>query len=170
MPNLQNFKGSSFCRSLGRSLGPKLRPNQDSVDLWCVVHQWPDSFWWDLSTHIWKKGQSSKTPKSVVGYGSEALGRVGYESWIWYILLPKYRLIRHFVHYEDPKQEILLSKWTKGREGRRAWQTLTRMGAGGNSKCGWRHPASQTILWCVGFVARLGHSLTFIRRNSSARS
>ena len=33
MPNLQNFKGSSFCRSLGRSLGPKLRPNQDSVDL-----------------------------------------------------------------------------------------------------------------------------------------
>ena len=34
MPNLQNFKGSSFCRSLGRSLGPKLRPNQDSVDLW----------------------------------------------------------------------------------------------------------------------------------------
>ena len=37
MPNLQNFKGSSFCRSLGRSLGPKLRPNQDSVDLWVRV-------------------------------------------------------------------------------------------------------------------------------------
>ena len=36
MPNLQNFKGSSFCRSLGRSLGPKLRPNQDSVDL-CLL-------------------------------------------------------------------------------------------------------------------------------------
>ena len=37
MPNLQNFKGSSFCRSLGQSLGPKLRPNQDSVDL-CFHH------------------------------------------------------------------------------------------------------------------------------------
>ena len=39
MPNLQNFKGSSFCRSLGRSLGPKLRPNQDSVDL-CLQVKW----------------------------------------------------------------------------------------------------------------------------------
>ena len=46
MPNLQNLEGSSFCRSLGRSLGPKLRPNQDSVDLWeskesILRPQWP---------------------------------------------------------------------------------------------------------------------------------
>ena len=34
MPNQSNFKGSCFGLSLGRSLGPKLRPNQASLDLW----------------------------------------------------------------------------------------------------------------------------------------
>ena len=33
MPNQSNFKGSCFGLSLGRSLGPKLRPNQASLDL-----------------------------------------------------------------------------------------------------------------------------------------
>ena len=38
MPNQLNFKGSCFGLSLGRSLGPKLRPNQASLDL-CIKEQ-----------------------------------------------------------------------------------------------------------------------------------
>ena len=38
MPNLSNFKGNCFCRSLGRSLRQKLRPKCDSVDLYLLAY------------------------------------------------------------------------------------------------------------------------------------
>ena len=37
MPNHTDSKESCFCQSLGGSLRQKLRPNQDSLDLWVLL-------------------------------------------------------------------------------------------------------------------------------------